>query len=155
MTTEWRWLRLAVFASLTVAAGCGLVNRHRETHWATRADAVADGALTPGRLPAWIPPGAHDLKERRDTRQGGLWVRFDITPADRDAVLHACTSVPPIEVTRPASARGVAWWPTMLQGDLGRAAVQFDFARCTAGGGEGWLAVHRAMPWVFYWEVRR
>lgn len=152
---KFRVVHAAVLAGLPIAAACGFIGQQRETHWATHADASAAGAIAPGRLPDWVPRGARDLKERRNAGSGALWVRFDMSPEDRPSVASACEPVAALLVARPASARGVAWWPSMLQQDFAKAADQFDFRRCTTSRGDGWVAVHRSMPWVFYWEVGR
>ncbi len=109
-------------------AGCAS-NRTPERSFATRDEAAAAGMFDEAGVPGdLVPPGATQLRERRDLESGELWARY---------------------------TRGIAWWPELLRSDMSTARQHFEVFACPAPAGRtAHLAVHRAMTTAFYWRGR-
>ena len=52
--------------------------------YATLADAVADGAVTRGWVPEWVPASARELQESHDLDTNESWLTFTFDAADAD-----------------------------------------------------------------------
>jgi hypothetical protein len=154
MTSTTSGCRLALCLGVALwLAGCAS-NRTPERSFATREEAAAAGmfgeAGVPGEL---VPPGATQLRERRDLDSGELWARYEFGAGERPAT-GGCAPV--ADARLPGSAtRGIAWWPELLRSDMSTARQHFEVFACPAPAGRtAHLAVHRAMTTAFYWRGR-
>lgn len=123
---------LAVAFALALA-GCGAASTVGGMTTPADARVYATAADADGRLPAWIPADATDVRIKTSLRGEGAILMFrSVTPADR----LGCVAAP---ADAPAPSVQDTWWP-----DPSPAA--------TMGCGDGWLAaadgdaVHAWLP---------
>jgi hypothetical protein len=91
-----------------------------ESFYASLAEAEKDGAITRGWIPdEFLPRSSRSIHEVHDLSPSTEWCAFEFAPTDSQNLLsklkHVEVLPPPLRhVPRP----GVAWWPSVLVGDL-------------------------------------
>jgi hypothetical protein len=139
--------------AISVSAACALASCSDldvVTHtYATMAEAKAAGAPADGWLPAFVPAGAHDIREAHD--QGGTrrrWGLFNFAAAD-DAALRAQLG-PEVGFAGTAvdAPPRIEWWPVLLRGPL-------DDERVTATGLRGYRVEGDDLVAAVNWSQRR
>ena len=111
--------RLALAAGvLACAAACAGVNSQTNAY-ATFDEARQAGAVAKGYVPAWLPPGSHDLREAHVPDTTALWgiVNF---PQDQAEIFRAAL-VPgelPLDGVQVDMPGRIEWWPHELRGAL-------------------------------------
>lgn len=68
--------------------------------YATHADAVADGAVVRGWMPAYVPPSARDIREVHNIDTNQQWLRLRLPAHDARAMVGAMEPVPESEAPR-------------------------------------------------------
>lgn len=149
---------LGAILAIVAAAACDYATMAgtRESIFATHAQAVERGAFDQGLLPQLVPASATELIVRQDDTSGERWLRFQVPQADHATLVTTCTPVARQTVDFPASrTRGLTWWPDLLLADSEALDEQVALFRCpsTTPGGTGWLAAHRALTTVWYWQT--
>lgn len=121
-----------------------------ETSYRTYHDAVADGAIARGWLPAWLPPTATDIVEWHDLDTNATFASFSYGSAATATFLSPCepTSRRPLP-SRPWSS----WWPRNGS-DLHfyRCAEKTSFADGRVEVRETWVAIDRKQARAYFWR---
>jgi hypothetical protein len=144
----WLLLLLALFAS-----GCDALER-LESSYGSLAEAMADGAITRGWLPADLPPSATAIREWHDldTNRGFGTLRFG---SSDDGWVHEHWQA--VADTRPLNVRhqwgDPVWWPNELQGRVDTAGLrQANWSFYTTGS--FYLAVQWDSRTLYFWQAR-
>ena len=111
--------RIAVLCFLSVAAaGCGDLEVVTNTY-STLADARAAGAIERGWLPAWVPSGAHDIREAHDEGGSGRrWGLFSFALEDTPTLRGRLGAESGFEGLKVDAPPRIEWWPVALRGSL-------------------------------------
>ena len=111
--------------------------------YATLTDAKADGAVTRGWVPEWLPPSARDLQESHNLDTNASWLTFTFDAADANfpnarverrlrgggtVVEDVCESVAPEGVVLPWAPQR-PWWPKTLRGSA-KPPPDYAYYRC-------------------------
>lgn len=119
--------------------------------FATYAQAAAAGAIRDGRLPAWLPPSAREIFEKRVSGTPRSWVRFRYTAADSARLLAALTPLTTAEARRVTipSPGWASWWPIS---DETKESKQINWLRFYRAA-PGYAAIDPRTRTVFYWTM--
>lgn len=110
--------RIALLCVLVAAASCGDLDVVTNTY-ATMAEARAAGAVERGWLPAFVPAGAHDIREAHDEGGSGRrWGLFSFAPEDTAALREALGAEAGFEGLTVNAPPRIEWWPIALRGSL-------------------------------------
>lgn len=144
---------LIACTALLVAGACSSENVHTATY-ATVAEARASGAVDSGRLPAFIPEQAYELRAAYAVGGDERWGLFNFRPEHAD-VLRAVLQ--PEEVSLAGTVMEIPprieWWPVLLRGNV-------DAERATATGLRAYrsksdafvVAVNWSQGRAYYWK---
>jgi hypothetical protein len=126
-----------------------------ETTYRSMDDAQKAGALHQGWLPAFLPPGAAEIRERHDIDTNEIWGSFDFTQADDTALRQALPQVELRELDGRAITSGrVGWWPDALSGPLQEGTLSgsgFSFYKDSKGY---FAAINWRERRCFFWRKR-
>lgn len=135
----------AAFALCLSFAGC-----FRETvdeSWSTAAEAIEDGYVDKGWIPAWIPRDATEIRETHNLDSNASALSFSIPGRDVLRLPPRCVPVAYAD-TVPATLRR-RWWP-----DEQTLREDYTFFRCPADAADYvFVAVDRAGRRVLHWRT--
>jgi len=98
---------IAILSAAIATAACGEV---REDSYRSLADAVKDGGVDRGWVPAWLPKTARDLKEKHDLDTNSSILSFAHSEPAMWLPPKECTQIDP---RRARKARlSASWWPS-------------------------------------------
>ncbi len=144
----------------TLLAACG-GEPPPEAEYPDLAAAIAAGAVGSGRIPAWLPPSARELRERRAIDTTELWVRFVFDPAELGTITARCEEIPALEAIHPRLNRTdrIPWWDPGLRVASAENRGRYRMFRCHRGDADvrkpwSYLAVEPAAGFGWYWELR-
>ncbi len=144
MGTLSRALLFLVIAGL--CGGCS--DTTLEASYATLFEAVSEGAVERGWVPAWLPEGATDLKEIHDLDSGESALAFTLPDG---------SDWPPHNQCHPEESAGVtpsrfhpAWWPTASELE-----ASYSFSSCFGERTENlvFVGVHHSGKRALHWRV--
>jgi hypothetical protein len=148
-------LGMAALAFALGVASCANINSQTNAY-ATLDEARRAGAVEQGLVPAWLPPGSHDIREAHVPGTASLWgiVNFPKEEGDalRAALIPEEVPLDGMEVGMPGR---IEWWPIELRGAL-------NGERLGIVGIRGYRARHNnlivAVNWqqgrAYYWSTR-
>lgn len=110
---------LAVLVAAAVWSGaCAGINSQTNS-FATLDEARQAGAVANGWVPAWLPPGSHDIREAHVPGTPALWGIVNFPQAESDVLRSALV---PDEIAldglRLETPGRIEWWPIELRGAL-------------------------------------
>lgn len=127
---------------LLASAMTGCLDTTLDASYPTMGAAVADGAVTRGWIPEWVPINATDLDEVHDLDSNEHALSFSV-PADTKLAL-------PVEC-EPVQARDTLptrfdrrWWPSEV--DLERS---YTFHSCPTG----FVGLHKSGRRALHWQT--
>lgn len=109
-----------------------------ESSYRTYHDAAADGAISRGWLPAWLPTTATEIREWHNLDTNATFASFIYGTADPREFLATCQPTSPTTIPSPRR-----WRIT----DRERSRLQFY--RCDE---ETWAAIDRSRTKAFFWR---
>lgn len=116
---------LIASVTLLISVACSGSNVHTATY-ATVAEARAAGAVDAGRMPAFVPEQAYELRAAYALDGDERWGLFNFRPEHADALRAV---LQPEEISLAGTVMSVPgrieWWPVILRGtvDADRAAA--------------------------------
>lgn len=117
--------RSLIAAAALLAVACSGSNVHTATY-ATFVEARSAGAVDNGRVPAFLPERAYELRAAYAVDGPSRWGLFNFRPEDADALTAV---LQPEEMSLEGTVMEVPgrieWWPVLLRGtvDARRAAA--------------------------------
>lgn len=131
----------------TTVAGCSI--DQFETHYGAASEAHADGAITRGWIPNWLPDAAVSIRERHDLDTNDQLLRFELPSGVPMPPPERCEPIAPAAAT-PARLRA-AWWP-----EWNEVARDFELFSCTdardpSAISTGTLGINQAERVWIYW----
>ncbi len=117
-------------------------------HYASRADAVRDGAFDRGWLPEWLPRSSRDIWETHDLDSNRLFVKFVFDPKETEDFLDAAGAVP----------LNVSEWPEIPVINEPWWAEKFSMSHCyyvDHGDGESLLVLDQTTSTALLWSKPR
>ena len=137
---------VTLFIAALLVPSC--TNDILDASYPSTSDAVADGAVKRGWIPAWVPAGATDLREVHDVDTNQSTLSFSVPQATWRPP-ESCRPASGGEFAEPAFSR--PWIPSSQ--DL---AAAYDFYSCPSGLSGPMLeavAVQRGGQHVVHWRV--
>lgn len=131
--------RLLLLALLSLAACSETFDRT----YKTRTEAEYDGAIAAGRVPAWFPPVAMQIREAHDIDTRAVMVTFTYPKEHTLEVPASCTPIAASSAPPPPFER--AWWPKSVPE---RAGEKLVYHRC----GELYVAVLLSEAQGYVWS---
>jgi hypothetical protein len=101
---------VALLSTLTLGACSETLAEDYETY----ADAEADGAVTRGWLPVFVPRSAFEIREVHDLDTNRQWLRFKVPPGDT-TVLVGATDYPLRVAPEAGPPRQMGRWSAELR----------------------------------------
>jgi hypothetical protein len=129
-------MRITAIAMLSVVVATAACGEVREVAYPSLADAVNDGAINRGWVPAWLPKTARDLKEKHDLDTNSSILRFEYSEPAMWTPPKDCTQIGPREATKARLSS--SWWPSDVPP---RSTVTHRHAYFTCGRGTAFLAL--------------
>ena len=122
----------------------------------TLADARSSGAIERGWIPAFVPAGAHDIREAHDqasTRR--RWGLFSFRPEDDDELKARLGSETSFEGMGTDAPPRIEWWPVLLRGTLNPVQLAATGLKGYAVPGDDLIvAVNWNQRRAYYWSRR-
>ena len=135
-----RFSQFSALLALSFAA-TGCLDTTIDTSYRTMGGAVADGAVTRGWIPPWVPSTAFDLQEVHDLDTNQSALSFSIVANTKLALPAQCE---PIAADETLPERfGRSWWPADTE------LKSYRFHRCL---GE-FVGVHKSGRRVLHWRT--
>ncbi|AVP98113.1 hypothetical protein C7S18_13300 [Ahniella affigens] len=131
----------------TSLAGCSI--EQFETHYETASAAHADGAITRGWIPDWLPDAAVNIRERHDLDTNDSVLRFELPSGVPMPRPDHCDPIV-LAAATPARLRAT-WWP-----EWNEVARDFELFTCTdardpSALSTGTLGINQAERVWIYW----
>jgi hypothetical protein len=127
---------------LVAFAMTGCLDTTLEKSYSTMATAVADGAVTRGWIPEWVPANATDLDEVHDLDSNESALSFNV-PANSELALPVQCKLIKASGTLPVRFDR-RWWPTGAE-----LAKSYTFHSCPTG----LVATHESGHRVLHWRT--
>jgi len=105
-------------------------------------------AVDRGWIPAFLPPGAHDIREAHDEAGSRRWGLFSFREADAPALRSSLGGEMALSGIRADAPPRIEWWPILLRGTL-------DGDRLTATGLKGYPVAGQQLVVAVNWNQRR
>lgn len=121
-----------------------------ETSYRTYHDALADGAITRGWLPAWLPPTATDIVEWHDLDTNATFASFDYGSAPTTTFLSTCE--PTSRTPLPSQPRSASWPRDRSDLQFYSCAEKTRFADGRVEVREAWVAIDRKRTRAYFWR---
>ena len=143
-----KFWRLAVWMTLT-AVLCACTDDVLDASYSAQSEAVTSGAVERGWIPAWVPPGAKDLREVHDVDTNESALSFTLPAGAKWRPPAQCRTADAGEFSEPRFDR--SWIPENLDG--------YDVYNCpsdVAGGSvpiTTAVAIERGGTHVLHWRV--
>jgi hypothetical protein len=135
----------AAFALGLLFAGCSWETM--DASWPTAAEAIEDGYVEKGWIPAWMPRQATGIRETHNLDSNASALSFSIPGRDVLRLPSACVPVAHAD-TVPVYIRR-RWWP-----DEQALREDFTFFRCPADAADYvFVAVDHAGRRVLHWRT--
>jgi len=125
---SWRVAALIIVGAILVGLAIGVAIVARDVielpveHYATFAEAEADGAIEQGWLPAYLPRSASGIREVHDLDTNARWVAFRAAPVDLTRMVEDFEPLSYAEARRTAVRRpwrvGGDWPPELSEPTL-------------------------------------
>jgi len=119
----------------------------QETFYQSRASAANAGAIEAGTVPAWLPPGATNIRLRELASGDGHIILFDYTDSPAWIEVSPCLPVSVEKVTAPALE--APWWPPRIVPKKDE-EPRFRFYECRILSTE-FLALHPQQARGYVW----
>ena len=114
-----RYVIIGVIVSMAISGCIGPLSEKPERHYASAADARADGALERGWIPAILPSDAHAIREVHDVDTNLTWGCFSTGDVEEVrallARLKAQRTQGPIGPRPREWFREFSWWPEAMR----------------------------------------
>ena len=147
--------RVAILCFLCAAApGCSDLDVVTNTY-STLADARAAGAIEHGWLPAWVPAGAHDIREAHD--EGGSrrrWGLFSFAVDDAAFLRERLGAEAGFEGLKVDAPPRIEWWPVALRGSLNAESLASTGLRSYRVPDGLAVGVNWNQRRAYYWTLR-
>ena len=127
--------------ALLASAMTSCVDTRLDASYRTMADAIADGAVTRGWIPEWLPANATDLDEVHDLDSNESALSFSVPANTKLALPVECEPVQAGETLPTRFDRN--WWPT--EAELKRS---YSFHRCPTG----FVGLHKSGRRALHWR---
>lgn len=139
---RWRILAAAVILAVLLA-GC---NENMRASYETYAEAEADGAISRGWIPAYVPPSATQIMEVHNLDVNTQRIRFNAPLADLQLMVEGMRMVPRSELPKSTN------YLPPIDGDwIGKSGTSLRFYVAINGGAARCVAVdwkaQRAYGW--------
>ena len=99
---------LAISASL-LCCGCDNLDLEKDAAYQDMRAAIADGAVTRGWIPSWVPNNATNLREAHDLDTSESLLLFHVPASSQMALPESCKPVAAESIATPNLERD--WWP--------------------------------------------
>jgi hypothetical protein len=138
-----------------LVAACSAVNSQTNS-FATIDEARRAGAVEKGWVPAWLPPGSHDLREAHVPGTPSLWGIVNFPEAEADALRQALhPEEVPLDGLRVEAPGRIEWWPIELRGALnGERLGMVGIRAYRARQQDLIVAVNWKQGRAYYWSPR-
>lgn len=142
-------MRIGRFIALLVLSAVAC-REDFETSYRTYHDAVADGAIARGWLPAWLPPTATDIVEWHNLDTNATFASFNYGSAATLTFLSKCepTSRRPLR-SQPRSASWPRDWSDL---QFYSCVEKTRFADGRVEVRETWVAIDRKRTRAYFWR---
>ena len=135
---------------------CDVASLDKHVEYASFAEAKADGAITRGWIPSFVPESAHDIRESHNLDTNEQWIRFDFALDDRPALERLDPiETDEVEFPRTVPTKSREWWPSDLQNEGAIDTNAYSFFRfgSTTGNSLGYLAIESDFPRAWIWRL--
>lgn len=104
----------------------------QQVNYATYEQAVNDGAITRGVLPAFLPPSATDIISYYDLDTGELWAAYQLNANDVRTMIQGHEEIDSYSVKFPRRkpTGKISWWPKKLRAASPESSHHYKFYRC-------------------------
>lgn len=148
-------LRLAPLLVALCVGACAGINSQTNS-FSTLDEARQAGAVANGWVPAWLPPGSHDIREAHVPGTTSLWgiVNFPQAESDvlRAALLPDEVALSGLRIDTPGR---IEWWPIELRGALnGERLAVVGIRAYRARQNDLIVAVNWKQGRAYYWFPR-
>lgn len=130
---------------LPMSALVGCSYDRMDAYYEHASAARADGAMTRGFVPGWLPGEAIDIYERHDLDTNDSILRFKLLTGTNPQPPPECMPIPP-QMTSPARL-GASWWPSWNS-----IRSNFELYACGDMRYPGTLGIHTSEPVWIYWS---
>ena len=147
--------RGALAALLVTAAACAGINSQTNS-FATLDEAQRAGAVAQGYVPAWLPPGSHDIREAHVPGTTARWGIVNFPPGEAD-VLRAALAPGELSLDgqRCEMPGRIEWWPIELRGRMdGERLASIGIRGYRTRQGDLVMAVNWNQGRAYYWAAR-
>lgn len=139
------FLRIALLTACALLAAC---SETIDDTYKTRALAEHHGAITAGRVPAWLPNEAMQIREARATGSTAMMVRFTFPTEVKVSVPASCLPIAASAAPPPPFER--AWWPKSMP-EVQSPAPKHEYRQCA----NQYVAVQQSEGVRFVWSPAR
>lgn len=132
----------------------------QESYYPNYADAVRDGAVNRGWIPAFVPPSASEIHEAHDLDTNVQRLRFRVPPSDarlvtRQMIPQTMSEIQALQEELETPSLSVPWPPELQNGGQSATMSLGLFATPASDRPSFCVAVEWTTGWIYAWSCRR
>jgi len=157
-----RCAAFAVAAAISLVSGCTVGGVDMDASYVDYDEASADGAVTRGWIPGFVPRSATKIAESHNLDSNRQWLKFHFDPADLPQMLTILKPVSAEDIRFPSTdaTRARPWWPSALLNHTPALESDYDVYSYDdtgqSGGASknytGFVAIEKSRPVAWYWS---